>query len=153
MALSVGTTAPDFTLTDQNGNDVSLEKFRGQPVLVVFIPAAFTGVCQGELCELRDTPAPFDAQGVQVLAITCDPKPVLKEWATAQGYGFPLLSDFWPHGAIAEAYGVFNADLGIATRGSFLIDSQGTIAAVIESTNLGVARPMDDYQAALAQLS
>lgn len=152
MALSAGTPAPEFHLKDQDGNDVSLSQFRGQPVMVVFIPAAFTGVCQGELCELRDDSTPFDAQGIQILSITCDPRPVLKEWATAQGYKFPLLSDFWPHGAVAKSYGVFNEDLGIATRGSFLIDADGTIAAVVESEGLGTARTRGEYEAAIATL-
>lgn len=152
MALSVGTPAPEFQLKDQDGNTVSLSQFRGQPVLVVFIPAAFTGVCQGELCEIRDDSSPFDAQGIQVLSVTCDPRPVLQEWASTQGYKFPLLSDFWPHGAVARSYGVLNEDLGIATRGSFLIDANGTIAAVIESSDLGTARTRAEYETAIAAL-
>ena len=69
---AVGDTAPDFTLKDQNGNDVTLSSFRGQPVVIVFYPFTFTGVCQGELCEIRDDPSAFERTGAQVLAISCD---------------------------------------------------------------------------------
>ncbi len=152
MALAVGTTAPDFTLKDQHGNEVSLSKFRGQPVVVVFYPFTFTGVCQGELCEMRDNPEAFRSDEVQLLAISCDTMHAQRQWSEQQGFTFPVLSDFWPHGAVAQAYGVFNADLGCATRASFIIDANGTIAAVLETANLGTARQLAEYEAALSSL-
>jgi peroxiredoxin len=153
MAIAVGAEAPEFTLKDQHGNEVSLSKFRGQPVALVFYPFTFTGVCEGELCEIRDEPSTFEAANVQVLAISCDSQFAQKQWSDTQGYTFPVLSDFWPHGEVAKAYGVFNDALGCANRGSFLINADGTVAAVIESANLGTARSRADYEAALATLA
>src|SRR6187399_723106 len=111
MAVEVGTKAPDFTLNDYNK----------KPVLLVFYPFAFSGICTGELCQLRDEFAEYEAQGVQVLGVSVDTPFSLKVWAEQQGYQFPLLSDFWPHGEVAKAYGVFNSDAGMAVRGTFLI--------------------------------
>jgi peroxiredoxin len=153
MAIAVGAEAPEFTLKDQQGNEVSLSKFRGQPVVLVFYPFTFTGVCEGELCEIRDDPSTFDAANVQVLAISCDSQFSQKQWSEAQGYTFPVLSDFWPHGEVAKAYGVFNDALGCANRGSFLIDADGKVAAVIESANLGTARTRAEYETAIAALA
>ena len=109
MPVETGQEAPDFTLKDQDGNDVTLSSFRGsQNVVIVFYPFTFTGVCEGELCSLRDDLSEFDAVKAQVLAISCDSRHAQKQWATQQGFTFPVLSDFWPHGAVARAYGVFN---------------------------------------------
>src|SRR6516164_11265778 len=104
MTLAAGTAAPDFTLKDQDGNDVSLSGFKGkQNVVLVFYPFTFTGVCEGELCRLRDDYSEFTDAGVQVLACSCDSPFAQKQWAEQQGYQFPVLSDFWPHGAVAKA--------------------------------------------------
>ena len=128
MAPEVGTEAPDFTLKDQNNQDVALSSFRGdRAVLVVFYPFAFSGICTGELCAVRDDLATFQNDDVQILAVSVDHPFTLKAWADAQGYEFPLLADFWPHGAVARAYGVFNEDAGTANRGTFLIDKQGIV--------------------------
>ena len=153
MSIAPGTAAPDFTLKDQDGNDVSLSTYRGRPVVLVFYPFTFTGVCEGELCEIRDNPSTFEAANVEVLAVSCDSPYTQKEWAQAQGFTFPVLSDFWPHGEVARAYGVFNDELGCATRGSFLIDADGTVAAVIESANLGTPRARAEYETAIAALA
>src|SRR5262245_60749476 len=117
MALASGTEAPDFTLKDQDGNDVSLSSFRGdQNVVIVFYPFTFTGVCQGELCSLRDDLSEYQHAQAQVLAISCDSRHAQKQWSEQQGFTFPVLSDFWPHGAVARAYDVFNEQLGCANR-------------------------------------
>ena len=100
--VAVGDTAPDFTLKDQNGNDVTLSALRGKPVVIVFYPFTFTGVCQGELCEIRDDPSAFERAGAQVLAISCDTRHAQRVWAEQQGFTFPVLSDFWPHGEVAQ---------------------------------------------------
>src|SRR3954451_20042492 len=108
MAVEIGQQAPDFELRDQSGNEVSLSSFRGsKAVALVFYPFTFTGVCEGELCQLRDDITDFDAAGVQVLAVSCDSRHAQKVWAEEKGYNFPVLSDFWPHGEVARAYGVF----------------------------------------------
>jgi len=154
MALAVGEPAPDFTLKDQHGNDVTLSDFRGkQNVVLVFYPFTFTGLCQGELCAIRDDPSTFEAAGAQVLAISCDTRFAQAQWAEQQGFTFPVLSDFWPHGRVAREYGVFSEELGAAQRATFVIDRAGTIAAMFQSANLGTPRSRDEYEAALAKVS
>ncbi len=151
-ALSVGDTAPDFTLKDQNGEDVTLGSFRGQKnVVLVFFPFAFSGICTGELCEIRDNLGAFVSDKVQVLAISCDPMYAQRGFADKEGYFFPLLSDFWPHGAVAQAYGVFNDQAGLAVRGTFLIDTEGTIRWTLVNPP-GAARDFSGYHDALAAL-
>ena len=140
MTVEIGQTAPEFTLKDQAGNDVSLSDYQGkQPVVLVFYPFTFTGVCQGELCEIRDDPSAFEAPDAAVLAISCDTRHAQAQWAEQQGFTFPILSDFWPHGAVAKAYGVFNEQLGCANRGTFVIDRDGVVAAKFESAGPRVA--------------
>lgn len=153
MSVEIGQPAPDFTVPDQNGDQVSLSGFAGTPVVLVFYPFTFTGVCEGELCRLRDDYAQFEQAGVQVLAISCNAKHVQKRWAEEQGYQFPVLSDFWPHGAVAQAYGVFNDTLGCAVRTTFVIDQGGTVVDVIASGDLGTAREPERYAEALAKLA
>src|ERR1044072_7413672 len=123
MAPEVGTRVSDFTLKDQNNQEVTLSSFRGdRAVLVVFYPFAFSGICTGELCAVRDDLASFQNDDVQILAVSVDHPFALKAWSQAQGYEFPLLADFWPHGKVAQDYGVFNNKAGMAVRGTFLVD-------------------------------
>jgi mycoredoxin-dependent peroxiredoxin len=153
MTLASGDEAPDFTRKDQDGNDVTLSSFRGtQNVVLIFYPFTFTGVCQGELCAVRDDLSKFENANAQVLAISCDSRFAQQQWATQQGFTFPVLSDFWPHGEISRAYGVFNEQLGAANRATFVIGKDGKIADVIESPNLGTPREKAAYDAALARL-
>jgi len=153
MPLEAGQTAPDFTLKDQNGSDVSLSSFRGDKnVVLVFYPFTFTGVCEGELCSLRDDASTFEHDGAQVLAVSCDSRHSQRIWSEQQGYKFPVLSDFWPHGAVAKSYGVFNDDLGCANRATFVIDKQGKVVDTFASPNLGTPREKAEYEAALAKL-
>lgn len=153
MSAEIGQPAPQFTLKDQDGNDVSLSDFQGkQNVVIVFYPFTFTGVCQGELCEIRDDPSTFETNDAAVLAISCDTRHAQKQWADQQGFTFPVLSDFWPHGEVARAYGVFNEALGCANRGTFVIDKNGTIVAKFESADLGTPRARAEYEQALAKV-
>ena len=153
MAPEVGTEAPDFTLKDQNNQDVALSSFRGQrSVLLVFYPFAFSGICTGELCAVRDDLSSFQNDDVQVLAISCDHPFALKAWSEAQGFGFPLLSDFWPHGEVATAYGVFNADRGMAVRGTFLVDTDGVVRFA-EVNQPGQARDQEGWRKAVTALA
>src|SRR5216683_1890475 len=109
MAIDIGQQAPDFDLPDQNRNRVKLSDFRGERnVVLVFYPFSFTGVCTGELCELRDDLSSYETASAQVLAVSCDPRSVQEKFAAEQGYAFPVLSDFCPHGAVSKAYGVFS---------------------------------------------
>jgi len=150
MTIEIGTEAPDFTLSDEAGNNVTLSSFRGEKsVTIVFIPFAFTARCQGELCELRDNLNSFSSHDNQVLAISCDRKPSLAEWKSQQGYNFPMLSDGWPHGAVATAYDCFNADLGCAMRRTVVVGKDGLVTDVFESGGLGESRELSSYTAAL----
>ncbi|HXW32774.1 MAG TPA: peroxiredoxin [Acidimicrobiales bacterium] len=153
MAINVGDQAPDFDLPASTGENVKLSELRGkQNVVLVFYPFTFTGVCRGELCELRDDIASFETAGVQVLACSCDSVHSQRHWAEEEGFNFPVLSDFWPHGAAAKAYGVFNEQLGCANRSTFVIDTQGTVVATFASADLRTPRDRAEYEKALAQL-
>ena len=154
MGIEVGQEAPDFELRDQDRNTVKLSDFRGkQNVVLVFYPFTFTGVCQGELCELRDNLASFETSAAQVLAISNDTPFAQKKWAEEQGFGFPVLSDFWPHGAVSRAYGVFNEANGAAKRATFVIDKSGKVVATFASPDLATPRARAEYEDALAKLS
>ncbi len=150
MSLQVGDQAPDFTLNDQNNQERTLSGFRGdRNVLVVFYPLAFSGICTGELDQLRDDLAEFT--DVQVLAVSVDSVYTLKAWSNQQGYDFPLLADFWPHGKVAQVYGVFNDKAGIANRGTFLVDTDGVIRFA-EMNGPGEPRDQTVWKQALAAL-
>jgi peroxiredoxin len=152
MSLSVGDVAPEFSLPDQDRQVVSLAEQRGTPVLVVFYPFAFSGICTGELCQLRDELATYTDAGVRVVAVSTDPVFSLKAWKAQEGFDFPLLSDFWPHGATAQAYGVFNDKAGMALRGTFLVDADGKVAFA-EVNQPGDAREQSGWKAAVAELA
>lgn len=154
MPVEVGTEAPDFELPSSSGGSVRLSGFRGERnVVLVFYPFTFTGVCQGELCEIRDNLASFERADVQVLAVSCDSVHSQRKWAEEEGFGFPVLSDFWPHGAAAQAYGVFNDALGCANRHTFVIDRQGTVVATFASADLRTPREKEEYDRALSSLA
>jgi peroxiredoxin len=150
--ITIGQAAPDFELVNQHGEKVSLSSFKGEKnVVVLFYPFAFSGICTGELCALRDDLAAFQNDNVQLLAISCDPMFSLRAFAEHEGYKFPLLSDFWPHGAVAKEYGVFDEERGRSTRGTFVIDKAGILRWQVIN-GAGDARNAGDYKAALAAL-
>lgn len=152
MSVDVGQPAPDFELKDQHGQAVQLAGFRGSShVALVFYPFAFSGICTGELCEIRDNLDMFTSAGVQVVGVSCDPMFTQRAWAEDQKYDFPLLSDFWPHGAVAQAYGVFDQSGGRAERGTFLIDTSGILRWSVVNP-AGEARPLAAYREAIAAL-
>ncbi|MEN9687054.1 MAG: hypothetical protein RL381_66 [Actinomycetota bacterium] len=152
MTISIGSVAPDFELSDQHGNKVSLSSFKGKKnVVLLFIPFAFTGTCTGELCAMRDDLSAFQNENVELLAVSCDSMFTQRVWAEKEGYQFPVLADFWPHGAVAQAYGIFDEARGCALRGTFVIDKEGVVRWQVVN-GLGDARSNDDYKAALAAL-
>ncbi|WP_338676409.1 peroxiredoxin [Streptomyces sp. SCSIO 30461] len=152
MAIEVGSEAPDFTLKDNHGRTVALARFRGEKnVVLVFYPFAFTGVCTGELAALRDRMPLFVNDDTQLLAASTDSVHTLRVFAEQEGIEFPLLSDFWPHGETARAYGVFAEDKGCAVRGTFVIDKAGTVRWSVVN-DLPDARDLDDYVKALDAL-
>ncbi|OMC39842.1 peroxiredoxin [Mycobacterium sp. GA-1841] len=147
--LAVGTPAPDFTLRDQNGRPITLSGYRGvKDVLLVFFPLAFTGVCEGELGEIRDHLPRYENDDIATLAISVGPPPTHRIWSIESGFTFPILSDFWPHGAVAQTYGVFNADLGYPNRGTFVVDRAGVIRFA-EMMEPGQVRDQTVWQHAL----
>ena len=136
MPVEAGQEAPDFTLRDQNGSEVTLSAFRGEKnVVLVFYPLAFTPTCTGELCAIRDEHTVFTQ----------------KIFAEKEGYTFQLLSDFWPHGATAQKYGIFLEERGFPKRGTFIIDKAGVVRWQVVNSPAD-ARRTDDYREALAAL-
>ncbi|MFN3002208.1 peroxiredoxin [Mycolicibacterium wolinskyi] len=150
--LAVGSSAPDFTLRDQNGRPVTLSGYRGsKDVLLVFFPLAFTGVCEGELGEIRDNLPNYENDDSAVVAISVGPPPTHRIWSIESGFTFPVLSDFWPHGAVTQAYGVFNEDAGYPNRGTFVVDRTGIIRFA-EMMDPGQVRDQKVWTQALAAL-
>ncbi|WTC18937.1 peroxiredoxin [Streptomyces cellulosae] len=152
MTIPVGAQAPDFELKDNHGAPVRLSDFRGQKnVVLLFYPFAFTGVCTGELSEIRDRLEQFAERDAEVLAVSNDSVHTLRVFGEQEDLPFPLLSDFWPHGNVSRAYGVFDEDKGCAVRGTFVIDRQGVVRATVSSA-LADARDPGEYLAALDTL-
>ena len=152
MSLTIGQPAPDFTLVNQFGEKVTLSSFQGKKsVVVVFFPFSFSGTCTGELCALRDDLSSFQNDDAELLAVSCDSVFTQKVFAAQEGYNFPVLADFWPHGEVSKAYGVFNEERGCAIRGTFIVDKEGTLRWQVVN-GMGDARNVADYKGALAAL-
>jgi peroxiredoxin len=151
-AVEVGASAPDFGLRDQHNVVVSLSDFHGRAVLLVFYPLAFTGVCAGELNLIQADLDVLQNDQVQVLGVSVDSPYTLRVFSDAEGLKFPLLSDFWPHGGTAQAYGIFDPEAGVATRASFLIDRDGVVRWKVLS-DLSHPRDHAAYLEAIATLT
>jgi peroxiredoxin len=152
MAVEVGDEAPDFELKDQHGTPVRLSQFRGSKnVVLVFYPLAFSGVCTGELCAIRDEFPEVSGDDVELLTVSVDSVFTHRAWEDAEHFEFGLLSDFWPHGDVAARYGVFDAEKGLAVRGTFVIDKAGVVRWKVVNP-IPQAREIADYQKALAAL-
>ncbi|MDP2772041.1 MAG: peroxiredoxin [Nocardioides sp.] len=148
--LELGESAPDFTLRDQFGQDVTLSSYRGKKAVVIFFyPYAFSGVCTGEMAGIRDRLAEFLTFDTEVLAISCDPMFSLRAFADQDGLNFALLSDFWPHGGVSRAYDVFDEVTGAPRRSSYVIDKQGVVRWAVHNA-LSEGRDLDEH---LAQLT
>lgn len=147
--VAVGAPAPEFSTRNQYGQTVSLSDLQGAPAVLIFFPWAFSSTCTGELRGLRDQWRRFDQHGARVLAISCDAMFSLRAYADAEGLEFDLLTDHWPHGAIAQAYGVFDDVAGCSLRGSFLLDVDGTVRWSVVN-GIGEARDIEEHLAALA---
>ena len=150
--LTLGGRAPDFTLRDQFGQDVTLSSYQGSKAVVIFFyPAAFSGVCTGEMAGIRDRLAEFLTFDTEVLAISCDPVYSLRAFADTEGLNFPLLSDFWPHGEVAKAFEVFDDVKGTPRRSSYVIDRDGMLAWAVHNAN-PEGRDLDEHLAQLRAL-
>jgi peroxiredoxin len=152
MSVTVGSPAPSFTLVDQDKNTVALEDLKGRKSLIVFIPFPFTGICDDESCAIRDQLATLNDLEANVAVITCHAVPVTKKWSDENGFTFPVLSDFWPHGVVATQYGAFNEAVGGANRMTFVLDADGIIRSIVDSGSLGTAREFEAYVNALGEI-
>jgi mycoredoxin-dependent peroxiredoxin len=143
--LQVGGTAPEFSLRDQFGQDVALADYRGKKAVAIFFyPYAFSGVCTGEMSGIRDRLDEFLTFETEALAISCDPMFALRAFADADGLNFPLLSDFWPHGAVAQSYEVFDERSGAARRSSYVVDKEGRVRWSVHHANAD-GRDLDEH--------
>lgn len=147
----MGTAAPDFELPNQFGEPVRLSELGGTPVAVVFFPFAFSSICTTELTQLQDNAALFEEVGVRILAVSTDHKYALRAFAGMAGLGYDLLADFWPHGAAATAYGVFDATHGFAGRTTFFVDGNRVLRRTV-TAEPGQGRHLEEYRAALAHM-
>jgi len=152
VPAAVGLAAPSFSLTDQDKNTVTLDDLKGKKSLIVFIPFPFTGICDDESCAIRDRLATLNDLDANVVIITCHAVPLAKKWSDENGFTFPVLSDFWPHGVVATRYGAFNEVVGGANRLTFVLDEDGVVRSVIDSGSLGTAREFDAYASALGEI-
>ncbi|MBU1801781.1 peroxiredoxin [Nocardioides sp.] len=151
--LRLGGPAPDFTLRDQFGQDVTLSSYRGsKAVALLFYPFAFSGVCTGEMAGIRDRLAEFMTFDTEVVGISCDPLYALRAFADADGLNFPLVSDFWPHGEVTRAYDVFDEVKGCPRRSSYVIDKDGNLRWAVHNA-IADSRDLDEHLAQLRQVS
>jgi mycoredoxin-dependent peroxiredoxin len=151
--IETGSTAPDFDLEVDESTRVRLSDFRGRRnVLLVFHPFAFTPVCEEEARDLQENGEAFESAETDVVLVSCDPAPARRAWKRQLELTYTLASDFWPHGAAAKAYGVFDEETGAPIRGTFLIDKDGLVVwslvhdadsrrTELASGPLGVAAP------------
>jgi mycoredoxin-dependent peroxiredoxin len=143
-----GQPAPDFSSRTQHGQSLGLSDLRGRPAVLVFYPWAFSSICTGELSGLRAAAGDFEAAGARVVAISCDAMFTLRAYAEAEDLPFDLLTDHWPHGAIARAYGVFDEQAGCSLRGSFVLDADGRITWSVVN-QIGEGRDLAAHLAAV----
>ena len=152
MSVEIGQPAPPFTLPDQARDPVTSESLAGNKSLIVFIPFPFSSICGAELCTIRDNLAALNDLDANVVVITCDTHHANRRWSQDNGFTFPVLTDFWPHGEVTKAYGVFNEHIGAANRASFVLDDALTVRAIVATDSLGTPREFDEYVTALASL-
>lgn len=152
MTVEIGQPAPPFSLRNVDRELVSLDDLKGRKSLIVFIPFPFTRTCEGELCAIRDRLSELDDLDANVIAITTDTLPANKVWSDQNGFGFPVLSDFWPHGAATAAYGTFDEAVGAANRSTFVLDEEGIVRDIIATETRANARDFDAYVEALERL-
>lgn len=152
MPAEIGSPAPDFSLRNIDGEMVALDDLKGSRSLIVFIPFPFTGTCQAELCEIRDGLAGIEDLDARVVAITTDTMFANKKWSEENAFGFPVLSDFWPHGEITQAYGTFDDRVGAANRSTYVLDDDGIVRAIVATETRREARVFDEYVKALERI-
>lgn len=148
MSVVVGEQAPDFTLSNQHGEEITLSSLKGSPVVLAFYPLSFSPTCTDELCELRDNFDIFQNSAARLLAISVDSKFTQAAFAAEKDYQFDLLADFNPRASVTELYDAFLPERGHGTRATVVINSEGIVTAKFV-TSPGEMRPLADYQNAL----
>jgi peroxiredoxin len=151
VSIQIGSPAPEFALPDTEGTLFTRDHLHGNKTLLVFIPFPWTGICDGEACTLRDHFADLSSLDANVVIISTYPRPAIKKWAQENGFRFPVLSDFWPHGEVGRRYGVFDEATGSNRRSTFVLDSDGVVRAIVASDALGTPREYDAYVEALGR--
>lgn len=138
MSLNVGDKAPDFKLFSSDKAEVSLENYKGKNLIIQFFPAAFTGVCTTQMCEMRDSLKKYEKLNAEVVGVSIDTPFSLAKFKEQEGLNFPLLSDF--NKKMIQDYGVYRENFvlgmtGVSNRAAFLVDGEGTIryAEVLDS--------------------
>jgi peroxiredoxin len=149
MAVEVGSEAPDFTLKDENGKDVSLSSLRGRNVVLMFYPLAFSPVCTRELQDISATADRYQAANAEVLAVSVDSHYTLAAFKRDENLTAHMLADFHPKGAVAQQYGTYIDAAGIAGRTTFVIDKDGRVVQKVESA-VRETRDQEEYLTALA---
>lgn len=154
--LHTGDKAPDFTLRSSDKAQVSLQDFRGQHVVLLFFPAAFTGVCTKELCAMRDGLAEYQRLDAQVLAVSVDSLFTLNKWKEEQGFNFTLLSDF--NKTVSKKYDVLYKEFvfemkGVSKRSAFVIDKEGIVRYAEVLDNAGEMPNFGDVKKTLQSLN
>ena len=144
MTLQIGSSAPSVKYTNSQGEETDISN-SGQETWVIFIPFAFTGVCTGEVCDIRDNPTNYEKDGRETIIVSCDPAPSQKAWGEELGFKGTMISDFYPHGKISKEFDNFNDELGCSNRVSFLVNEEGKIAKVVAADSLGTSRDLSQY--------
>jgi peroxiredoxin (alkyl hydroperoxide reductase subunit C) len=147
--IQVGQPAPDFTLRDEQNQEVKLSDLRGQKVVLMFYPLDFSPICEGEFCEMRDRWSDWEGTGATVFGISRDSVWAHKAWKEQQGFKHRLLADM--NGAVARLFGAWNEERGIANRRTVVIDKDGVITAIDQTANPGVARDQGELMVAATQ--
>ena len=131
MAIQVGDKAPDFSLKDNRGNETRLVDYRGKRVLLSWHPLAWTSVCAAQMKSLEENRAAFAELNTVALGLSVDSVPSKNAWAKELGVAETrLLSDFWPHGGVAKAYGLFREEQGTSQRANVILDDAGQVVFV-----------------------
>ena len=149
MAVEVGQDAPDFTLRDENGEEVALSSLRGRNVVLIFFPAAFSGLCTKELHTATDLAETYGAAGAEVFGVSIDSPYALKAFKRDEGLEARFLSDFHPKGQVADEYDAYIPEAGVATRATYVIDKDGKVAYTMVN-HPGEMRDQDAIIEALA---
>lgn len=149
MAVEVGSEAPDFTLKDENGKDVTLSDLRGRNVVLMFYPLAFSPVCTQELKDISATAGRYQAANAEVLAVSVDSHYTLAAFKRDEDLSAHMLADFHPKGAVAQQYGTYMDGIGIAGRATYVIDKDGKVVHKVTSEVLQ-PRDQEEYLTALA---